>query len=188
MSDSGWLTLIEEHLERYEGMTARDVYKLLYQGILGPEHSIPSTEDFTARLEEELVELQPDPGERLLEAIRPDGKLKRIHLRAWLATGQDISRLVEACLETGKQPWGTLKELSQIWYRFLDEVEEGRFPTILGSEARGLDNWLQEDHFPAAHHSTQYRSLYQPAYRLVAYSTVSGIYDDNQIVIRKGQI
>ncbi len=41
---TGWMDLIASHILRYPAMTARDVYKLLYQGILGPEHSMPSAE------------------------------------------------------------------------------------------------------------------------------------------------
>jgi hypothetical protein len=172
MNEEDWLSLIEGHLRRYPAMAARDVYKLLFQGVLGPEHIMPSPEVFTARLKEELAILQPDSGEPLLESIRPDGALRRIYLRPWLAMGSvhgtaDLSRLVEACLDAGKQSWGTSQGLGRIWYRFLDQVEEGRFPTISISEARALDNWLQEDNFPPAHHSTEYLSLYKPAYRLI---------------------
>jgi len=163
--------LIKQHLMRYPAMTARDVYKLLYQGILGPEHIMPSADIFTARLKDELAGLQPDPDEPLLETIRPDGELRRIYLRPWLTTSQNISRLVEACLETGKCRWGTRQELRQLWYWFLDQVKEGQFPTITFSEARTLDNWLREDNFPAAHHSTTYVLSYKPAYRLLGFQS-----------------
>jgi hypothetical protein len=32
--------LIDEYLARHPAMEPRDVYKLLYQGVLGPEHLI----------------------------------------------------------------------------------------------------------------------------------------------------
>jgi hypothetical protein len=84
---TAWMQLIQQHLRRYPAMTARDIYKLLYQGVLGPEHNMPSAEIFTARLKDELAGLEPDPAEPLLESIRPDGALQRIHLRPWLAKG-----------------------------------------------------------------------------------------------------
>ncbi|MEW5868541.1 MAG: hypothetical protein AB1894_04645 [Chloroflexota bacterium] len=161
-----WGQLLQNHLERYPAMTARDIYKLLYQGILGPEHLMPSADIFIARLEDELSGLQPDAGEALLEAIRPDGALQRIHLRPWLASGQDVAQLAQACLEAGRRAWGDKLELRRIWVWFLDQVEDGRFPMIAVPEARKLDNWLQEDNFPAAHHSSSYVSNYRPAYRL----------------------
>jgi hypothetical protein len=166
---NAWMELIQNHLCCYPAMTVRDIYKLLYQGVLGPEHIMPSADIFTARLKDELAGLQPDPSELLLEPIRPDGALQRISLRAWLANGQELSWLVQACLETGQRAWGTKAELGCIWRWFLDQVEEGQFPSIEIREAKALDNWLQEDDFPAAHHSTAYVTAYRPAYRLVGY-------------------
>ena len=163
-----WLSLIEQHIARYPAMTARDVYKLLYQGVMGPEHVMPSAEVFTGWLEDELAGLQPDAEEALLESIRPDGRLQRIHLRRWLATGRALSELAEACLETGRRVWGDKDGLHCQWIWFLDQVEEGGFPTIDAAEARSLDSWLNEDDFPAAHHSPAYEAEYHPAYRLVS--------------------
>lgn len=182
MTYAGWLTLIEQHFTHYPEMTARDVYKLLYQGILGPEHIMPSAEVFSTHLEAELATLQPEAGESLLEAIRPDGALSRINLRAWLALGQDPSWLVEACLEAGKQPWGTPKDLSLVWYQFMDAVEESRFPGISSGETMALDNWIREDNFPVAHHSSQYQSLYKPAYRLVTSYPGSIVNEKGQLI------
>ena len=45
--------LIDEHLTRRPLMAPADVYKLLYQGVLGPEHLVTSPGDFAARLEEQ---------------------------------------------------------------------------------------------------------------------------------------
>lgn len=165
----GWLALIEEHLRRYPTMRARDVYKLLYQGILGPEHLIPSAETFSTRLVDELASLQPDPNQPLLESIRPDGALNRIHLRPWLSTGRNISWLVEACLETGKLSWGTSQELSQLWHEFTERAKSGQFPAISGTQVRDLSDLLEEQNFPPVHHSTTYTSMYKPAYRLIGF-------------------
>ena len=163
-----WPNIIEIHLLRYPAMTARDVYKLLYQGILGPEHSMPSAEIFTAWLEQELAGLQLDASQPLLEAIRPDGALQRIHLRPWLASGQALDELVRACLETGHRKWGTPEELVRTWRWFLEGVAQGAYPTISHAESQAFDALLRLHDYPAAHHSTGYVTFYQPAYRLIA--------------------
>lgn len=163
-----WFELIAWHIQSYPAMTARDVYKLLYQGMLGPEHSMPTTEIFRARLEAELAGLQADARQPLLEAIRPDGALQRIHLRPRLASGQTLDELVQACLETGKRKWGTPEELVHTWRWFLERVAQGAYPTISHAEAMAFEAVLQEHDYPAAHHSTSYEAAYQPAYRLVA--------------------
>ena len=44
---------ISQHLAQRPAMQAQDVYKLLYQGVHGPEHLIASAESFLARLQAE---------------------------------------------------------------------------------------------------------------------------------------
>lgn len=162
-----WMTLLKSHIECYPAMTAQDVYKLLYQGIMGPEHIMPSAQTFIARLEEEIAGLAPGPDEALLESIRPDGALSRVHLRSWLALGQDIARLADACLQAGRRSWGGRQELLSVWGCFCELVQEGCFATISPLEATTLQGWLEGHDFPAVHHSETYRALYRPAYRLV---------------------
>lgn len=163
-----WLILIHKHMIRYPAMLAQDVYKLIFQGVLGPEHDMPSEHIFTNRLKEELNNLQPDRNEPLLESIRPDNTLFRIYLRPWLASQQDISELVETCTETCQRGWGTKQELRLVWNIFLEQVVNNAFPAIDINEARKLDCRLQEDEFPAVHHSSVYSSTYHPAYRLTS--------------------
>lgn len=166
--DIGWLVLIEAHLQRYPALAVQDVYKLLYQGILGPEHILPSADIFTTRLEAELAALDARPGALLLESIRPDESLLRIHLRPWLALEQSVGALVGACLETGRQAWGTPANLLSIWRFFLEQLAAGRFPALSLSEAETLDALLAEKNYPPLHHSPAYTENYHPAYRLVS--------------------
>jgi hypothetical protein len=44
---SSWIGLVQLHSGWYPLMELRDVYKLLYQGVMGPEHSIASSEEFS---------------------------------------------------------------------------------------------------------------------------------------------
>jgi len=75
------IRLIDEHIARHPAMEPSDVYKLLYQGVLGPEHLIASAEDFATRLRAEYRAVSPDRAESLWEAVRPDGALVRLNLR-----------------------------------------------------------------------------------------------------------
>ena len=56
------LETLDTHLARYPLMALQDMYKLLYQGILGPEHLIAEPEAFTARLLAELDAVTPSGG------------------------------------------------------------------------------------------------------------------------------
>jgi len=163
-----WMQLVGWHVKQRPVMAARDVYKLLFQGIRGAEHIMPTPEIFATRLQEELRALQPELNEPLTEMIRPDGQLSRVNLRAYLATSQDNNWLVEICLKTGERQWGTTQELIAVWQAFLHSIRSGHFPTIAESDASFLNAWIEEHSYPAAHHSQIYEKLYEPAYRLVA--------------------
>jgi len=51
--------LLDAHLSRYPLMQPEDVYKLLSQGILGPEHLISSPGDESFTLRRLYVEVPP---------------------------------------------------------------------------------------------------------------------------------
>ena len=105
------LGLLDTHLARYPLMALQDMYKLLYQGILGPEHLIVEPEAFTARLLAELDAVTPTVDEPLYQPVRPDRKLLRVNLRPFKALRGDPDRLSDACLEAAKAQWGTPDDL-----------------------------------------------------------------------------
>ena len=162
------MQMVGWHVQLRPDMTARDVYKLLFQGIRGAEHIMPIPDIFTARLQDELATLQPDITEPLCEWIRPDHGLSRINLRAYIAKSQDICWLVEACLRTGERSWGTRQDLVEVWQTFLYAVHSGSFPSIDQDDASAFNAWIEKQDYPAVHHSSIYEKLYSPAYRLVA--------------------
>jgi len=165
-----WLDLIKEHKFRYPNMTAHDVYKLLFQGILGPEHLIRNECEFRDHLLLELAPLVPDPNGCLFEAIQPGeycfthGKhLFRVHLRAWLYTGDDLDQLVQSCLSAVHYAWGAPEDFRAVWKLFCAELNEQEHQT-----AQEFIDWVEFNHYPAVHHSEIYRKAYSPAYRLIA--------------------
>jgi hypothetical protein len=183
------IALIQEHLARRPGMAPRDVYKLLYQGVRGPEHIIASPEAFTERLQAEWDSLDPadsDPhpadgdshpadgephpaeDDPLWESVRPDGELLRLNLRPFKAVGGDLEVLAAACLETGQRAWGTQAELRMAWEHVIAGCQRLAWPGLAVDEITAFTSWLQANEFPPAHHSQGYRNLYRPAYRLVA--------------------
>jgi len=161
-------TLLTEHLARRPAMQPRDIYKLLYQGVRGPEHLITSPQAFREYLVSEWETLNPEGDDLLRESIRPDGSLLRLNLRPFKAAGGSLEALTTACLETARRPWGTQDELQQVWECFVDACIAGSWPSVTLQQVDILTSLLQENKFPPLHHSDRYRELYQPAYRLVA--------------------
>jgi hypothetical protein len=160
--------LIAEHLTRRPAMQPRDVYKLLYQGVRGPEHIVPSGEEFVARLREEYAAVPAAADGPAWEAVRPDGLLGRLNLRPFKARGGTLEQLVDACLGTAAHPWGTAEELRAAWTAFAALCQEGRWDEFPTAEVRAFTAWLEAQGWPAVHHSAGYREAYRPAYRLVA--------------------
>lgn len=159
--------LLDRHLALRPAMQVQDIYKLLYQGVLGPEHLVASQPAFEQRLQEEYADLEADESEPLLESIHPQHALARLNLRPYKAQSGDLSGLAQVCLATARQTWGTLDELQQAWDLFASACQAGRIPSLPSSEAITFSNWLEAHSYPPVHHSEAYRRLYRPAYRLV---------------------
>jgi len=160
--------LIDDHLAHYPAMEPADVYKLLYQGVLGPEHLIASPEAFADRLRTEYGAVPPDQTQPLWEPVRPDGRLGRVNLRPFKARGGDVERLIAACLETAGPTWGTPAELRAAWATFVELCRSGRWVAFPLAGVLALADRLEAEGYPPVHHSTAYRQAYRPAYRLAA--------------------
>ncbi len=165
--------LIAGHLARHHAVTPRDVYKLLYQGVLGSEHLVGTglsapMADFAGRLRAEYAALPPEEDEPLWEAVRPDGELGRLNLRPFKARGGDLERLIVACWQTAGQVWGTMEEVREVWAIFVAQCRAGQWKEFSLPEVLAFSAWLEEQRYPAVHHSPAYRAANRPAYRLLA--------------------
>jgi hypothetical protein len=161
--------LVQEHLALRPQVEPRDVYKLLYQGVMGPEHIISSPQAFTDRLRDEWenlpIHMVDDP---LWEPVRPNRGLLRLNLRPFKAVGGSLDKLVTVCLEIAQHPWGTLGELQTVWSNLMETCRTLPLPGLFLTDLETFTAWLNEQGFPPVHHSETYRNAYRPAYRLVA--------------------
>jgi hypothetical protein len=149
-------------------MELRDVYKLLYQGVMGAEHLLPSREEYTRYLRAEYEPLQPDPAGRLLEPVRPDGALYRLNLRPLKSRQQALDQLITYLLETAHIITGTRTELEGVWDAFSNLCAQGQIKGFDSASIEQFSRWLEQVDYPAIHHSEAYFREYQPAYRLIA--------------------
>ncbi len=159
--------LVQGHLARHPAAEPRDIYKLLYQGALGPEHAIDSPDGFAADLRQETACVSPDGDEPLWEPLRPDGLLGRLNLRPFKARGGDPARLVEACLRTAFMPWGTPEDLRRAWDTFAVLAHQGAWPGVAYGRVDALTRYLVMHGYPPMHHTSLYRRSYAPAYRVI---------------------
>ncbi len=160
--------LIISHFNRYPKMEIQDVYKLLYQGALGPEHIIDSQESFEARLKKELEEMEPLAGDiPLWENIRPDGELVRINLAPFRAKGGTEQNLATLCFWTASSFNGVRNDLIDAWNTFGRICGDNRIRKFSSENYSTYSSFLEKNNYPAVSHSEIYRNSYHPAYRLV---------------------
>jgi hypothetical protein len=154
-------SVLHVHFSRYPAIRIQDVYKLIHQAALGSEHAVSSAEDARKWLARELADMGTGPDEPAVDPISADGQIVRVHLRPFVAQGGNPEILLEAFLRTASEYHGELRVLQKYW-----DVARGM---DYFSRAK-MDNYMQamqKQNYPAVHHSSEYESLYRPAYRVV---------------------
>ena len=160
--------LLDRHLRRYPRMDLADIYKLLHQAAMGPEHAARDPAGARARLESEIAQLaESGPQEQLVDVISPDGSLARIHLRPYLAAGHPLEALTEAFVETARSHLGASDKLAKFCGCLGDLAAADGIP-FSREEVESYFAAIMERGYPVVHHSQAYREAYRPAYRVVA--------------------
>ncbi len=160
-------SIIAAHYERYPLMEVTDLYKLIHQASLGSEHAIADTASARAWLENELSTMGDGPHEPIVDPLRPDSELVRIHLRSYVAAGGDPHVLLAAFVQTANRFSGSDRDLRKLWSIAEQMADEGSLPFEVAEMRRFMDE-KETSGFPAVHHSAAYASAYRPAYRVVA--------------------
>jgi hypothetical protein len=163
-----WLDLIRQHLDWYPRLQLPDIYKLLYQGVMGSEHMVATQQEFGRRLEIEFENQPSDVTHPVLEVIRPDHTLFRLNLRPYKAQHTTIQPLIPAMLATTKLVTGTLDELRAVWSDFVINCQQEKMASFSPSQLDEFTGWLEQQGYSALHHSEVYTKEYQPAYRLIS--------------------
>lgn len=162
MKISRFRNIIREQLSMYPDMLLGDMYKLVYQGVMGSGHAVASKEHAGNWLREEVDSLSGfSEREKLFEEISPDGTVLRINLRPFVEGGGDTDRLLTAFIRTGREYRGSNEELVY-WWGLLPGLQS-KFDK---DELSGYIEARRMEYFPAVHHSEEYRKLYKPCYRV----------------------
>jgi hypothetical protein len=159
--------LLAHHFQRYPRMELVDVYKLLHQAAMGPGHAIDDPADARDGLDAEVAKLGEGPDDPIADPISPDGKLARIHLRAYLAAGHSASVLADAFVQTGHSYPAAPEKLEKFCACLADLAASGGIPFLPDVVERYVQA-IAGKAYPVVHHSGAYRAAYHPAYRVVA--------------------
>jgi hypothetical protein len=173
------IKLLRPHLHLRRMMEVDDIYKLFYQGIVGPQHLLRAADpgaselELKVRLGAEFKALDPltrrprvpDP---LIEPVHPAGLLVRVNLAPYKARGGDLESLTSAFLRTASRCWGALADVRSVWGMFID-LNRRNFRPSPGLQALlDFTREIEALGFLAVHHSSAYVAAYLPSYRVVA--------------------
>ena len=159
--------LLGHHLKRYPAMQLEDVYKLLHQAALGSGHAVPEEQLARRRLAEEVQALDDGPDEPVADVISPDGRLARIHLRAYRDAGHDFGALADAFILTAGSYRGAREKLVRFCCCIGELADSGALPFPRDKVDAYFES-IARAGYPVVRHSQPYRDVYRPAYRVVA--------------------
>ena len=165
--------LLAQHLQRYPRLALADIYKLLHQAALGPGHAVKNTAAARAALLSEAADLGDGPADPVVDPISPDGRLARIHLRAYVAARRDLDQLAEAFLQTAAGYTGSADKLAKFCACLGDLADAGGIP-FSRPEVTAYFEPIIAQGYPVVHHSDTYHAAYRPAYRVVDIQLLEG--------------
>lgn len=160
-----WQFTINNQLKMYPEMAPQDIYKVIYQGVLGPNHLGKRKEAMEKYLKMESDNINPDSDQNLIEKIAPEDKYIRINLKRYKADNGDLDLLCEilyqSCVQTD------ISELQKVLDEITQLINDGK---INYSEKLWKDFYqkIKEEEYFVPHHSENYIDNYDPAYRVVS--------------------
>ena len=156
--------VLTAHYQTCRALAPQDVYKLLYQHVFGPEHSVENLATARERLYLEILQLPQAPSAvPLSEPL--SSRLCRVNLQSFMQSGSSVEQLWQALCHTVQefQP-GTLDDLQRAWSVFLATPWAQRYAP------EGLVQFWQSmatAGFPPVHHSRAYAEANAPHYRVI---------------------
>lgn len=158
--------IIQNHLDRYPMLTVQDIYKLIYQVAMGPEHLITYKADAYNRLCDELDKIDASFSQAIYEKIDPEDKLVRLNLGPFKQNNGDPEKLFKAFYQTSSIFKPKVENIQFYNKQVYQLTEDKKF----AFDFKQMESFFREkesQNFPAVHHSDIYRKSYHPAYRLV---------------------
>jgi hypothetical protein len=167
ITEKNFRCILMDHSHRYPEWAIEDLYKLVYQAAKGCEHAVRNAENAQDWLKTEMNNLTPGFAEPLVDIISPDDQIARIHLRPFLAGGQDSQVLLEAFMQTARAFKGST-EILILFGQYIAQLASNETFSFTEDEIVNFFRSMEERGYPAIHHSSAFNAEYSPAYRVVA--------------------
>ncbi len=159
-----WKYVINYHVDKYPGLKPQDIYKVIYQSVMGPYHLGKCRNTIYNSLKSEMKEISPEPDLDLREVIAPDRKYTRIDLRRFKSERGDLHLLSEIIYQSSEK-----SDKNQL-IAALEQVNELIKDNKIDYNMEDWTNYYQQvkkNDYPVPHHSNYYIEFYLPSYRVV---------------------
>lgn len=170
-------SLITSHRKQHPSARARDIYKMLHQGTMGPRHLLENENAARALLLREYEHLEARAqDEPLTEQVSTDGSIVRINLRPFKKLPGNLNALFECVILSAKHILPDECTLFTLWegFKTLNRQDVVRFDH---HEIASLDEKFSHEGFIPISHSEEYRMQEKPSYRVVLLNRTAEICD-----------
>ncbi len=160
--------LLLKQYELYPKAQLQDMVKLIYQNEFAGGHMIDNQRNSLRRLQEEFSELKPDsrakPVPNTFERI--GNGLCRLHLEALQGWGIDITTINKFFVNTANSVRGNIQSFEKKLDILKQCCRDGSLPYSV-EDLKTYLHYYKIQGYPPISHSQDYRTLYEPAYRIV---------------------
>jgi len=165
---AGLKELVIYHKTEHPSMDGADVYKMLFQGTMGPAHLMKNTDIAFSELKKEFKRAKTcgRKDEKLLEAVSIGGAVVRVNLRPYNRRGGEIEQLFKIMEVSARKFIPNKKKLIRLWADFKSLVQKGLLEFDY-REVLELDTRIKQKENIVISHSEIYRKKEKPTYRVV---------------------
>jgi hypothetical protein len=158
-------------------MRIQDVYKLLFQGSLGPYHIMLHLDYAFSELEREFNEIETTDSkkETLLETISINRHVVRVNLRPFKGRFDSINSLFTVIRQSTATFTPDREELLRLWNIFSTLVSENELD-FDHQELTEFEKSIDPLNDTSIRHSREYREREKPSYRVVLKSIFSDFF------------
>jgi hypothetical protein len=177
---------IQFELDHFPLAKAKDLAKLLYQSMYGPQHAVQLPEKLYEWLEQEMQDLDPKASEPLIQPVWLHYPMFRLHLSTASKLSVSLQQIhelfLQSCTDPTPSPSISWNEAIDMTFHILlqrklpeSQIQANEFKDYASSSAGPY------------HHSANYREAYHPHYRLVSFHAIQQLISPNSILFIEAQ-
>ncbi|HHI87539.1 MAG TPA: hypothetical protein ENK03_01175 [Candidatus Cloacimonetes bacterium] len=143
-----------------------DVYKLIFQSIMGPGHILQNEEKAFLFLKQEYKSNIPVYEKSMYTDIVLENELVRVNIPIYKKVGS-ADQIFAMMRETAAYITPNKTVLNNYWNTLGDLIKKNRIENLSINDYKILTDFLHDHDFPHLSHSEKYKKLYNPSYRIV---------------------